>query len=52
MMLLASGRAQGAILLGYPETTTAVTAAVKACADLAAHREALRTGRWEVLEGA
>lgn len=48
----ATGRAVGAILLGYPQHAQAVTAAVRDGRNVSAEWEALRAGDWDVLAGA
>lgn len=49
-LVLADGVLVGAILLGYPQLTSTVSAAAKAGRDLSANLDELRAGHWECLD--
>ena len=48
-LVLRDGRLQGAILVGWPEWIEPLSKAVKAHAEISAHLEALKIGRWKPL---
>jgi NAD(P)H-nitrite reductase large subunit len=50
-LVIAQGKIVGAILLGYPLDTPAVTAAIKQGIDVSGCMETLRAGNWSVLGG-
>ena len=50
-LVINGGKIVGAILLGYPTETPLVNAAIKEQRDISAHLNALRDGKWTVLEG-
>jgi nitrite reductase (NADH) large subunit len=51
-LVIAEGKLVGAILIGYPEDTAPVQAAIKGGLDVTRHLAALRAGDWSTLRAA
>lgn len=49
-LVISEGKIVGAILLGYPQDASVVTAAIKQGKVITAHLEALQAGNWDVLQ--